>query len=162
MDVSYDDVTTASQMNIPFDNTDDMQIDVLLDDSSSNAMATSLNATNESQIVSDNQMANSVPSQNQIIQLDAMTNQMDVQFHNPSSQMFIAEEQVFVPSSSQTSASGVLSFGQSVLQKLERGPTKKACVACKKAKCLHLYHCPGSGKRSLCKCVLELRHTAAK
>jgi hypothetical protein len=46
-----------------------------------------------------------------------------------SNQMFIAEEQVFVPYSSQTSASGVLSFGQSVQQKL---PTKRACVACKR------------------------------
>jgi hypothetical protein len=71
--------------------------------------------------------------------------------------MFIAEEQVLVPYSSQTRVSGVLSFGQSVQQQ-----RKRVCVACKQAKCLHLYHCPGSGKCSLCTCVLELQHAAAK
>ena len=150
MDVSFDDITSG-QMNIPFDDTDDMQIDVSLDVSSSNEIATSLHATEESQIVSPDHITNSMSSLKQIPQLDAMTSQMNIQLHNSSTLMFIAEEQVLVPYSSQTSVSGVLSFGQSVQQQ-----GKRVCVACKQAKCLHLYHCPGSGKCSLCKCVLEL------
>ena len=114
----------------------DIQMDISFDDTTSDQMNILFDGTDNSQI-------------------DTMTSQMDMQLYNPPAQMFIAEEQIFVPYHSQTSVSGVLSFGQSVEQQCERGTTKRSCMACKMAKCLHLYHCPGSGKHSLCKCVSE-------
>jgi hypothetical protein len=132
----------------------DIQMDVSFDDFNLSDIDTPIDRTVDSPMELDNSIVDMMQLNRQ-----ATMTEINIQPQISSTQVSISEEQIFIPYGSQAGTSGVLSFGHSVPQPVEQ--QKKACAACKKANCLNLYDCPGSGKHIWCKCVLGGLHPAA-